>query len=356
MAGTWPDHRLVELFGIEVPIVQAPMAGAQGAALAGAVSAAGGLGSLPCSLLGADAMRAEVAAFRAISSGPVNVNFFCHEAHPVDAGTEAAWRDVLAPYYAELGLADAAPFDVAIVPFDEARCQLVEELRPEVVSFHFGLPADDLLDRVRASGARVIASATTVPEALWLAVHGCDAVIAQGAEAGGHRGMFLTTDVESQVGTMALVPQVVDAVDVPVIAAGGIADGRGIAAAFVLGASGVQIGTGYLLSPEATISGLHRDALRGRAAQETALTNVFTGRPARSIVTRLMREVGPLSAAAPRFPRASGAVLPLRQAAEPNGDTGFSSLWAGEAATLATELPAGELTRRLAADALQRLT
>ncbi len=168
--------------------------------------------------------------------------------------------------------------------------------------------------------------------------------------------MFLTADVESQVGTMALVPQVVDAVDVPVIAAGGIADGRGIAAAFVLGASGVQIGTGYLLCPEATISGLHRAALRSPAARETALTNVFTGRPARSIVNRLMREVGPLSAAAPRFPRATGAVLPLRQAAEPNGDTGFTSLWAGEAANLATELPAGELTRLLAADALQRLT
>ena len=176
---------------------------------------------------------------------------------------------------------------MAIVPFDDARCQVVEELRPEVVSFHFGLPADDLLERVRASGARVIASATTVPEAQWLADHGCDAIIAQGAEAGGHRGMFLTADVESQVGTMALVPQVVDAVDVPVIAAGGIADGRGIAAAFVLGASGVQIGTGYLLCPEATISGLHRDALRSPAARETALTNVFTGRPARSIVTRL---------------------------------------------------------------------
>ena len=356
MAGTWPDRRLLELFGIEVPIVQAPMAGAQGAALAGAVSEAGGLGSLPCSLLDAEAMRTELVAFRAVSSGPVNVNFFCHEDHPVDGEAEAAWRDVLAPYYAELGLADAAPYDVAIVPFDDARCQVVEELRPEVVSFHFGLPADDLLDRVRASGARVIASATTVPEAQWLADHGCDAVIAQGAEAGGHRGMFLTTDVESQVGTMALVPQVVDAVEVPVIAAGGITDGRGIAAAFVLGASGVQIGTGYLLCPEATISGLHRAALRSPAARETALTNVFTGRPARSIVTRLMREVGPLAAAAPHFPRATGAVLRLRQAAEPEGDTGFTSLWAGEAASLATELPAGELTRVLAADALQRLT
>ncbi len=332
------------------------MAGAQGAALASAVSEAGGLGSLPCSLLDAVAMRAELAAFRAASSRPVNVNFFCHDEHPVDGGAEAAWRDRLAPYYAELGLGDAAPYDVAIVPFDDARCEVVEELRPEVVSFHFGLPADDLLDRVRTSGARVIASATTVPEAEWLADRGCDAIIAQGAEAGGHRGMFLSADVEAQVGTMALVPQVVDAVDVPVIAAGGIADGRGIAAAFMLGASGVQIGTGYLLCPEATISELHRAALRSAAARDTALTNVFTGRPARSIVNRLMRETGPLSAAAPPFPRATGAVVPLRLAAEPDGDTAFTALWSGQAAALALDHPAGELTRLLAAATLERLT
>lgn len=355
MAATWPDRRLLEMFGIEVPIVQAPMAGAQGAALAGAVSEAGGLGSLPCSLFDAAAMRAELAAFRAISSGPVNLNFFCHDDPPVDAAAETAWRTALAPYYEELGIAEASPFDVAIAPFDEARGAMVEEFRPEVVSFHFGLPADDLLDRVRASGSRVIASATTVPEARWLAERGCDAVIAQGAEAGGHRGMFLSADVGTQVGTMALVPQVVDAVDVPVIAAGGIADDRGVAAALILGASAVQIGTGYLLCPEATISDAHRAALSSRSALETALTNVFTGRPARSITNRLMREVGPLAAAAPAFPRATGAVLPLRMAAEPDGDTAFSSLWAGQAAPLAAALPAGELTRRLASKALERL-
>jgi nitronate monooxygenase len=355
MASTWPDRRLLQLFDIELPIVQAPMAGAQGAALAAAVSEAGGLGSLPCALLDAEAMRAELAAFRAMSSRPVNVNFFCHDDHPVDATSEAAWREVLAPYYAELGIAEAVPNDVAIVPFDDARCAVVEEVRPEVVSFHFGLPADDLLDRVRASGARVIASATTVPEAEWLAANGCDAIIAQGAEAGGHRGMFLSSAVDRQVGTMALVPQVVDAVDVPVIAAGGIADSRGVAAGFVLGASAVQIGTGYLLCPESTISTLHRAALRSPAALETAVTNVFTGRPARSIVNRLVDEVGPLSAAAPGFPRATGAVLPLRGVAETGGDTGFTALWSGQAARLAVERSAGELTGMLAAGALQRL-
>ena len=355
MASTWPDRRLLELFAIEVPIVQAPMAGAQDAALAAAVSNAGGLGSLPCALLNADEMGAQLTAFRAMSTRPVNVNFFCHDDDPVDGTAEAAWREVLAPYYTELGIADSVPYEVTIVPFDGARCDVIEKARPEVVSFHFGLPADDLLDRVRASGARVIASATTVPEAVWLADHGCDAVIAQGAEAGGHRGMFLSSAVEHQVGTMALVPQVVDAVGVPVIAAGGIADGRGIAAAFVLGASAVQIGTGYLLCPEAKISALHRDALRSPGALETALTNVFTGRPARGIVNRLVDEVGPLSAAAPGFPRATGAVLPLRGAAEAVGDTSFTSLWSGQAARLAVERSAGELTRLLAAGALERL-
>ena len=231
------------------------MAGAQGAALAVAVSEAGGLGSLPCSLLDDDGVRSEVAAFRAGTSRPVNLNFFCHTKAPTDVAAEARWRDMLTPYFAEFGLdLDTQAADIKIDPFDDARCDVVEDLRPEVVSFHFGLPDASLVARVKGIGARILSTATTVAEARWLADHGCDAIIAQGAEAGGHRGMFLRpglTDVASQIGTMALVPQVVDAVDVPVIAAGGIADGRGIAAAFMLGASGVQIGTGYLLCPEA---------------------------------------------------------------------------------------------------------
>ena len=356
MNAAWPDRRLLDLIGVEVPIVQAPMASAQGAALAIAVSEGGGLGSLPCSLLDVDGVRSELVAFRTATSRPVNVNFFCHARASTDVAAEARWRDMLTPYYAEFGLTtDTQPADIKLEPFDAARCEVVEELRPEVVSFHFGLPDASLLARVKGIGARVLSTATTVAEARWLADQGCDAIIAQGADAGGHRGMFLRpglTDVASQIGTMALVPQVVDAVDVPVIAAGGIADGRGIAAAFMLGASGVQIGTGYLLCPEAQISGLHRAALRSPTAAETALTNVFTGRPARSIVTRLMREIGPLAAEAPPFPRASGALLPLRLAAEKAGDTAFTSLWSGQAAGLASELPAGELTQTLAAAAL----
>jgi nitronate monooxygenase len=354
----WPDRRLLDLFRVEVPIVQAPMAGAQGVALAIAVSEAGGLGSLPCSMLDVDGVRSAMAAFRAATSRPVNVNFFCHTKASTDVAVEARWRDMLTPYYAEFGLGtDTQAADINLEPFDAARCEVVEDLRPDVVSFHFGLPDESLLARVKGTGSPVLSTATTVAEARWLADHGCDAIIAQGAEAGGHRGMFLhpgLPDVANQIGTMALVPQVVDAVDVPVIAAGGIADGRGIAAAFMLGASGVQIGTGYLLCPESEISSLHRAALSSTTAAETALTNVFTGRPARSIVTRLMREIGPLAAEAPPFPRASGALLPLRLAAEKASDTAFTSLWSGQAARLASELPAGELTRALAAAALER--
>ena len=356
----WPESRLLDLLGMDVPIIQAPMAGAHDHTLAIAVTAAGGLGSLPCSLLDAEQIRSQVAAVRKATAGAVNVNFFCHE----PAGARAAdadedWRRLLAPYHAELGLdTDTHGPDVAIEPFDQARCDLVEELRPEVVSFHFGLPEAHLVARVKATGARVLSSATTVDEARWLAAHGCDAVIAQGAEAGGHRGMFLAAgiaDVATQMGTFALVPQIADAVDIPVIAAGGISDGRGIAAAFMLGASGVQIGTAFLFCPEARVSALHAQALRDPAAATTALTNVFTGRPARSIVTRLMREVGPLSAAAPAFPRAAGAVLALRAAAEQRGDTSFTSLWSGQAVGLGREVPAGDLTRAIAAEALARL-
>jgi nitronate monooxygenase len=262
-------------------------------------------------------------------------------------------------YYAELNIDPDVPTPtVDLPPFGAESCAVVEELRPEVVSFHFGLPDPDLVARVRAAGATVMSSATTVDEARWLCERGCDVVIAQGAEAGGHRAMFLAAeigDVATQVGTMGLVPQIVDAVDVPVIAAGGIADGRGIAAAFALGASAAQIGTGFLLTPEALISELHAAALRSPDAARTALTNVFTGRPARSIQTRLMREVGPLSDKAPPFARASGALIPLRGVAEKQGDTSFTSLWSGQTAHLARELPAGDLTKLLSDEALQCL-
>ncbi|HEX3482518.1 MAG TPA: nitronate monooxygenase family protein [Kofleriaceae bacterium] len=357
----WPDRRILDLLHIDVPILLAPMAGPGLAELAIAVAQAGGLGSLPTALLSADQLRVEIAKFRAgAGARPINLNFFCHTPPVPDPARDAAWRERLAPYYRELGLDPSTPIKPgARAPFDDALCRLVEELRPEVVSFHFGLPEPALLDRVRATGAVVVGSATTVAEARWLDAHGCDAIIAQGAEAGGHRGVFLGGDpiaaCATQPGTMALVPQVVDAVTRPVIAAGGIADGRGIVAAMALGAAAVQIGTAYLFCPEAKVAPLHRAALRGATDDGTTMTNVFTGRPARGIVNRAIRELGPLTGEAPAFPLAGGALAPLKAQAEARGSGDFSSLWAGQAAALGRELPAAELTRAIAEDALARL-
>ena len=352
----WTDRRILDLLGIELPIIQAPMAGANLSDMVVAVSEAGGLGSLPCALLSLDKAREELARIRQRTSKPINVNFFCHQSPEFDSGREAAWKERLKSYYLELGLDPDAPTPPSTrAPFDESYLSLVEEFRPEVVSFHFGLPRQGLLQRVKDTGAKVLSSATTVDEARWLEDGGCDAIIAQGFEAGGHRGIFLSDDISTQVGTMALVPQVVDAVSIPVIAAGGIADARGIVAALALGASAVQIGTAYLFTPEATIAPPHRQALKGAKDDETALTNIFTGRPARGIVNRIMREVGPISPAAPQFPLAGGALAPLRQKTEPLGSNDFMSLWSGQAARLGREFPAAELTRTLAQEALDRL-
>ncbi len=341
---------LQRLLGIELPIIQAPMAGVQGSALAVAVSNAGALGSLPCALLTIDGMRAEVAAIKARTDRPFNVNFFCHPEPTPEPEREAAWRAALAPYYDELGIDSATiPAGPGRAPFSSEAADVLSEFRPAVVSFHFGLPPADLLARVQAWGSQILASATTVDEARWLEAHGVDAIIAQGLEAGGHRGIFLSDDLTTQLGTVALLPQIVHAVDLPVIAAGGIVDARGVAAAMALGAAGVQAGTAYLLCPEATTSPVHRAALKSESARHTALTNLFTGRPARGIVNRIVRELGPISTTAPAFPLATAAIAPLRAKAESRGSGDFSPLWSGQNATGCREIPAAQLTQELAA-------
>ena len=341
-----------QLFGIALPIVQAPMAGVQGSAMAIAVSNAGGLGSLPCAMLTPDTLRAELAAIVAGTDRPYNVNFFCHATPARDAAREGRWRDALAPYYAEYGIDPAA---VAAgggrAPFSADIADVLEAFRPPVVSFHFGLPSPALVARVKAWGAQVIASATTVAEARWLEAHGADAIVAQGVEAGGHRGMFLTDDLSTQIGTMALLPQVLQAVRVPVIAAGGIADARGVQAALALGAAGVQVGTSYLLCAEATTTALHRAALRSPRAEHTVLTNLITGRPARGIPNRLMNDLGPLSDAPPAFPLATAALLPLKAAAERLKRDDFSTLWSGQNATGCREISAADMTLSLGQNA-----
>jgi len=342
---------LQQLLGIELPIIQAPMAGVQGSALAVAVSNAGGLGSLPCAMLSLDAIRNELAAIKAHTSSPFNVNFFCHTPPTPSAEREAAWRATLAPYYKEYGVdVDKIPVGLGRAPFSSEAADVLNDFKPAVVSFHFGLPSADLLARVRAWGSKIFSSATTVDEARWLEAQGVDAIIAQGLEAGGHRGIFLSEDLNTQVGTFALLPQIVREVKIPVIAAGGIADAKGVAAATALGAAGVQIGTAYMLCREATTSVVHRAALKSDAARHTALTNLFTGRPARGIVNRIMKELGPISTAAPAFPLATAAIAPLRAKAENQGSGDFSPLWSGQNASDCKEVPAADLTRELAAD------
>jgi len=339
---------LQQILGTELPLIQAPMAGVQGSAMAIAVSNAGALGSLPCAMLAPDAMRSELAAIRAGTDKPYNVNFFCHTPPVPSEEREATWRGALAPYYAEFGIDPAAiPTGPGRNPFSADVANLLAEFKPPVVSFHFGLPPEALLAQVHGWGAKVLASATTVEEALWLEAKSADAVIAQGLEAGGHRGHFLSHDLTKQLGTFALLPQLVHALKVPVIAAGGIADADGVAAAMALGAAGVQVGTAYLLTPEATTSALHRAALKSEAARHTALTNLFTGRPARGIVNRVMRELGPIGPA-PEFPLATSGIAPLRAKAEAQGRGDFSPLWSGQNATGCREVSSAEVTRALA--------
>jgi nitronate monooxygenase len=326
------------------------MAGVQNHRLAAAVCRAGGLGSLPAAMLSASDLQAQLQALSQATDKPYNVNFFCHAQPTPDAAQESAWREQLQPFYRELGL-DAANIasGPGRVPFNHASADVLEAFRPAVVSFHFGLPSPELVARVKSWGTIVLSSATTVDEALWLQAHGADAVIAQGLEAGGHRGMFLSSDVSTQMGSFALLPQIVQAVRVPVIAAGGIADAAGVQAAKALGAAGVQIGTAYLCSDEANTSALHRTALLSPAARHTALTNVFTGRPARGIVNRAMQMLGQISPLAPAFPLATAAMAPLRAAAEAQGSSDFTPLWAGQNTAHMQTGPAADITHRFIA-------
>lgn len=351
---SWPNRKLLDLLKIEHPLIQAPMGLHTSPALPVAVCRAGGLGSFPCAAVTPPQLRALVGKIRAQTDKPLNLNFFCNVTQR-DPALEAAWLKRLASYYAELGVYPPTFPARALPPFGTEMCDVVVELKPRVVSFHWGLPEAFLVDRLKAAGSVIFSSATTVAEARWLEDHGVDVVIAQGLEAGGHRGMFLTTELASQVGTLALVPQVVDAVKVPVIAAGGIADGRGIVAALALGAAAVQMGTAYLLCPEATTSSIERAVLKSAKDHLTTVSNVLTGRPARVFINRIVREVGPMAAGVPSFPLGTVALAPLRVKAESQGSADFTALYAGQAAALGRELPAGELTSVLAKEALARI-
>jgi nitronate monooxygenase len=324
------------------------MAGAQDSRLAVAVAHAGGLGSIPAAMLEPDGLRQELAAVRLQTAAAIAVNFFCHVVPDADLELERAWRDTLAPYFDELGLdRDAITQGPTRRPFGVDALQVLGEYRPEVVSFHFGLPEDVLLAPLRSWGARIVATATTLAEAQWLVSRGVDAIVAQGIEAGGHRGMFLTDDLSSQIATIDLVHELVRHVDVPVIAAGGIMDAAGTRRALAAGAVAVQVGTAYLLCDEAATSPVHRAAIASPDARHTELTRLFSGRPARGIVNRLMRELNSKGLAVPPFPLAATALAPLRSAAERLGRPDFSPLWAGIGVAACRRTDAGTLTRQL---------
>lgn len=335
-------------WGLQAPLIQAPMAGVQDHRLAAAVSNAGGLGSLPAAMLSPQALATELQALTRATSRAFNVNFFCHTSPVPDPDVEAQWRSLLAPFYAEWGVdPEAMPASPARLPFDHRMADVLEAFKPAAVSFHFGLPAPDLLARVKSWGSVVLSSATTVAEAQWLQAHGADAVIAQGVQAGGHRGMFLTEDLSSQLGTWDLLAQVAQAVQVPVIAAGGLGTAVDMAHARQRGAAGVQVGTAFLCCDESTTSPLHRAALLADEAPDTVLTRLFTGRPARGLVNRLMRELGPMNPQAPAFPLATAALAPLRAAAEKQQHSDFTPMWAGQNFRVCRPGPAAELTRAL---------
>lgn len=347
-----------------IRLIQAPMAGSQNHRLAAAVFLAGGLGSIPAAMLTAKQLQDELSAFKdaiaaekakanakAIQLGmllPVNVNFFCHTPPTEQLEKEAAWRQQLTPLYQAHGIdPQSVGSGLGRAPFSEESLKLMGQFKPAVVSFHFGLPKAEWVQQLKSWGIQIWSSATTVQEAQWLEQKGVDAVIAQGLEAGGHRGMFLSDDLSTQMGCLALLPQICKAVKLPVIAAGGISTAAAVSAAKALGANAVQVGTAFLTSDEATTSALHRQALMSDAAKHTALTNLFSGRPARGIVNKFMRDFGPLNPEAPAFPLATSAVAPLRAAAEAKGQSDYSPLWSGQNASDCQALPAADIAHKL---------
>ena len=343
-----------------IRLIQAPMAGSQNHRLAAAVFLAGGLGSIPAAMLTTEQLQTELSAFEdAIASLtdiplqwggclPVNVNFFCHTPPTEQLEKEAAWRQQLTPLYQAHGIdPQSVGSGPGRAPFSEESLKLMGQFKPAVVSFHFGLPKAEWVQQLKSWGIQIWSSATTVQEAQWLEQEGVDAVIAQGLEAGGHRGMFLSEDLSTQMGCLALLPQICKAVKLPVIAAGGVSTAAAVSAAKALGANAVQVGTAFLTSDEATTSALHRQALMSDAAKHTALTNLFSGRPARGIVNKFMRDFGPLNPEAPAFPLATSAVAPLRAAAEAKGQSDYSPLWSGQNASDCQALPAADIAHKL---------
>ena len=321
------------------------MAGAQDDVLAIAVAQAGGVGSIACATLTPQEIHASSTRFLNASTGPLNLNFFCHTMPQHDPKREALWLNELKGFYEELSLPLEYPISGMPRTLDADMVDVTCTINPAIVSFHFGLPAVKFIDQIRRIGAKIIATATTVTEAQYLEANGCDAVIAQGKSAGGHQGVFLPTETPQLLSTSDLVQNIVATVNIPVIAAGGIANAEGIRAIMERGASGVQIGTRFLKSPQSTITPIHRRILEGQTDRPTAITNVFTGRPARGLVNKLVRKIGPINPNVQAYPMAIPALAPLKAATVGSDD--FVSLWAGENWKTGQPKPAADIVKEL---------
>ena len=345
----WPKTHLTDLPGVKHPIIQAPMAGSTTVELVAAVSNAGGIGSMGYSETPSATIWEDAQKIRTLTDKPFNLNFFAHDAPANKPEIIESARERLRPFYSAAGLSEI-PQDVSkpLLTFTEERLELLLDIKPPLVSFHFGLPGSAAIESLKKAGCRILCSATTTAEAISLEQSGVDIVIAQGWEAGGHRGSFDVNHDDHGVGTMALVPQIVDAVNIPVIAAGGIADGRGIAAALMLGASGVQMGTAFLSCAEANVSDVHLEAIRNARDDDTRLTKAFSGRPARARRNNYIESMAAQRLALPDFPTMYTLSDPLRKASDDTLDNRF--LLYGQAAALNREMPATELVQTLVAE------
>ncbi|MFC5698913.1 NAD(P)H-dependent flavin oxidoreductase [Pseudomonas sp. GCM10022186] len=341
---------ITQLLGIEHPIIQAPMVGVSTPALAAAVSNAGALGSIGIGASTPAQARVMLAETRALTDGPFNVNLFCHRPAKADPKREGAWLEHLHPFFAEFGAEPPAAIREIYKSFldDPDMLQMLLEERPAVVSFHFGLPPGDWIRALKAAGIRLLASATTLEEARLVEAAGVDAIVAQGVEAGGHRGVFEPEKGDAGIGTLALLRLIARHCSLPVIAAGGIMDGQGISAALALGAQGVQLGTAFVPCPESAANAAYRAALKSERAHHTRITAVISGRPARGMVNRLWTDLDTLAAPAlPDYPTTYDAAKALHAAAIARGCNDFAVQWAGQGAPLARELPAAELVKLL---------
>ncbi|WP_010587548.1 NAD(P)H-dependent flavin oxidoreductase [Schlesneria paludicola] len=344
--------------GIELPIVQAPMAGVSTAELAAIVSNAGGLGSIGVGSVDAEATRKMIASVRSLTDRPFNVNIFCHQPAKSDSAREAAWLSRLAPEFARYGAKPPTHLAEIYRTFltDDAKLSVLLNERPPIVSFHFGLPSSAQIEALRSAGIILIATATNLDEGNAIATAGIDAVVAQGYEAGGHRGVFDPHIPDDRLGTIALTRLLVRKLSIPVIAAGGIMDGGGIAASLALGAVAAQLGTAFVACPESSADAAYRSALLGTPAEHTVMTSAISGRPARCLSNHFTAlGMFTTSEAIPDYPIAYDAGKSLHAAAKAVGEYGYGAQWAGQGAPLAREIPAAELVVQLRTEMEQAL-